>query len=319
MSRLNAERADTDHLEKWTRRIRLRHLEVLLAIARHRSLTAAAAALDITQPAVSQWLADIEAAAGVRLFERGQGLRPTPYAAPLLAHAERVLQDARRTMAEVAAIRAGGTGRVRLGATQVATASLVPAAVLRLREQAPGIELSLLEDTVARLWVEFERNELDVLVTRLDARALGSGLPHQRLFADRYRVVCGPQHPLAGRARVSWRDAARFPWLMPPPGTPLHEALSASFTAAGIALPPVLLTSVSPAVNVALLRETEALALQPTAMAQRLQDKGELAALPLTLTHDTGDVGLVWRETEPGPVLAAVLRAFVETGAAQPG
>ena len=190
---------------------------------------------------------------------------------------------------------------------------------MRLRAQAPGIELSLVEDTIARLWTQFERNELDVLVTRLDARALGSSLPHQRLFADRYRVVCGLQHPLAGRTRLGWHDVARFPWLMPPAGTPLHEALSASFVSAGSALPPVLLTSVSPATNVALLHDTDALALQPTAMARRLQEKGELVALSLTLAHDTGDVGLVWREPEPGPVLAAVLRAFVEMSDAQHG
>lgn len=316
MDRLHADPADGG-LEKWVRRIRLRHLEVLLAISRHPSLTAAAAALGITQPAVSQWLADIEAAVGVRLFERGQGLRPTPYATTMLAHAERVLQDARRALAEVASIRAGGAGRVRVGAMQVATASLVPAAVLRLRAQAPGIELSLVEDTAARLWAEFERNELDVLVTRLDVRALGSGLPHQRLFADRYRVVCGPHHPLVGRKRLGWRDVARFPWLMPAAGTPLHGALSASFTSAGVALPPVLLTSVSPSLNVSLLRDTDALALQPTAMARRLQARGELVALSLTLAHDTGDVGLVWRDPEPGPALAAVLRALVDASAAQ--
>lgn len=305
------------HLLTWTRRIRLRHLEVLLVIARHRSLTAAAAELDITQPAVSQWLADIEAAAGVRLFERGQGLRPTPYAATMLSHAERVLKDAERAIAEIASIRSGSSGRLRVGASQAATASLVPATVLRLREQSPGIELFLVEDTVARLWLAFERNEVDVLVTRLDVRALGSGLPHRRLFADPYRVVCGPHHPLAASVRLGWRDVARYQWLMPPPGTPLYDALSASFASAGVALPPVLLTSVSPAVNVALLRETDTLALQPTAMARRLQAKGELVALPLTLAHDTGDVGLVWREPHPGPVLAAVLDAFVQTSAAQ--
>jgi DNA-binding transcriptional LysR family regulator len=106
---------------------------------------------------------------------------------------------------------------------------------------------------------------------------------------------------------------------MPPTGTPLHEALSASFASAEIALPPVLLTSVSPAVNVALLRETDALALQPNEMARRLQAKGELVALSLTLAHDTGDVGLVWREPSPGPVLEAVLSAFVQESATQHG
>jgi DNA-binding transcriptional LysR family regulator len=308
------EGAGSAEVALWTRRIRLRHLEVLLAIARHGSLTAAAGALGITQPAVSQWLADIEAAAGVRLFDRSPRLVPTPYAATLVSHAERVLQDARRAIAEVAAIREGASGRVRVGAMPVAAASLVPAAVLRLRERAPGIELSLVEDIAARLWSAFERNELDLLVTRLDARALGAGCPHRRLFADRHRVVCGPQHPLLRRRRPGWRDAARHPWLMPAAGTPLHEALQATFAAAGAAPPRALLTSVSATVNVALMRETDALGVQSGAVATRMQEQGLLAVLPLALKHDTGDVGLVWRDAEPGAAVGAVLEAFVRAG-----
>lgn len=302
---------------QWARRIRLRHLQVLLTVAKHRSLTAAAEALDITQPAASQWLADIEAAAGVRLFERGQRLRPTPFLAPILAHAERVLQDAQRTFAEVAAIRAGGTGLVRVGAMRVAAVSLVPAVVLRLREQAPGVEIALFEDIAARLWAAFERNELDVLVTRLDARALGSGLPHRRLFADRHRIVCSPRHPLAGRKRVGWRDVGRHPWLMPAAGTPLHDAIGATFMAAGLPMPPVLLTSTSASANVPLLQATDALAVMSGVVAHSLQEQGTLQVLPLTLTHDTGDVGLVWRDRVPGAVVEAVLQAFV--GACEPG
>lgn len=297
----------------WTRRIRLRHLQVLLSIAQHGSLTAAATALDITQPAMSQWLADIESAAGVRLFERGRRLRPTPFAAPLIAHAERVLQDARRTLAEVQAIRAGGSGRVRIGAMSVATAALVPAAVLQLRERAPGIELSLVQDIAANLWAQFERDELDLLITRLDARVLGSGLPQQRLFQDQHRVVCRLRHPLARRKRVAWRDAVRYPWLMPPAGTPLHDALSATFATAGVAAPPAMLTSTSVQANIELLRNSDALGVQSGALSAAPLAQGMLAALPLKLVHDTGDVGLVWREATPGPVLETVLQAFVDT------
>ena len=295
----------------WSRRMRLRHLEVLLTIARHGSLTAAAAALDITQPAVSQWLADIEAAAGVRLFDRGRRLRPTAYAAPLIAHAERVLQDARRTLAEVQAIRSGGSGRVRIGAMPVAAATLVPAAVLRLHAQAPGIELTLVHDIAATLWAQLERDELDLLVTRLDARTLGSGLPQQRLFQDQHRVIARAGHPLAGRPRVAWRDAVRYPWLMPPAGTPLHQALHATFVAAGVPLPTTLLTSTSVPTNVELMKRSDALGVQSGAVSAALQAQGSLVALPLKLVHDTGDVGLVWRDASPGPVLAAVLQAFM--------
>lgn len=254
----------------WTRRMRLHHLDVLLAIARHGSLTAAAAALDITQPAMSQWLADIEAAAGVRLFERGRRLRPTAYAAPLVAHAERVLQDARRTLAEVQAIRSGGSGRVRIGAMPVAAANLVPAAVLQLHAQAPGIELTLVHDIAATLWAQFERDGLDLLVTRLDARTLGSGLPQQRLFADQHRILCRPGHPLAGRPRVAWRDAVRHPWLMPPAGTPLQQALHATFVAAGVPLPTTMLTSTSVPTNVELMKRSDALGVQSGAVSAEI-------------------------------------------------
>lgn len=295
----------------WLRRIRLRHLEVLLAIARQGSLTAAAAELDITQPAVSQWLADIESAAGAPLFERGRRLRPTAVAAPVIAHAERVLQDVRRTLAEVQAIRSGGSGRVRIGAMRVATATLVPEAVLRLRERAPGIELTLVEDIAATLWTRLERDELDLLVTRLDARALGSGLPYRRLFEDRHRVVCATGHPLAGRRRVGWKDAVRFPWVMPPAGTPLHEALCASIAAAGVPMPATLMTSTAAATNDVLLARSDALGVQSAAASAAAIAQGRLAALPLRLAHDIGDVGLVWREPEPGAALATVLQAFV--------
>ena len=304
---------------QWTRRIRLRHLEVLLTIARHGSLTAAAAAMDITQPAVSQWLADIEAAAGARLFERGRRLRPTPFAAPILAHAERVLQDARRTLAEVQAIRSGGTGRVRIGAMPVAIAALVPTAVLRLREHAPGIELSLVQDIAAGLWLQFERDELDLMVTRLDARALGSGLPQRRLFQDQHRVVCRPRHPLAGRTRVAWRDVVRYPWLMPPAGSPLHDALNATVATAGVPMPSAMLTSTSMQANAELLRRSDALGVQSGAMAADSLALGLLVALPLKLVHDTGYVGLVWREPTPGPALAAVLQAFADVSEALTG
>lgn len=286
-----------------------------MAIARHGSLTAAANALDITQPAMSQWLADIESAAGARLFDRGRRLRPTAFAAPLIGHAERVLQDAHRTLAEVQAIRSGGSGRVRIGAMPVAAATLVPAAVLRLREQAPGIELTLVHDIAATLSSQLERGELDLLVTRLDARTLASGTPQERLFQDRHCVLCRVGHPLAGRTRVAWRDAVRYPWLMPPPGTPLYLALHASFEVAGVPVPPKMLTSTSVSTNAALIRNSDALGVQSGAVTAELLAQGSVVALPLKLVHDTGDVGLVWREPTPGPVLETVLQVFRDVAA----
>lgn len=295
----------------WLKRIRYRHLEVLLAISRHGSLTAAAVALGISQPAVSQWLSDMEAAVGGPLFLRGQRLRPTPLAAPLLAHALRLLNDAQRVVEEISAIHAGAQGLVRVGAMQVAAASLVPHVLLQFRKTCPNIQLTLIEDVAAGLWARLERNEIDLLVTRLDARALASGLPRHRLFEDRHRVVCGRKHPLVQRKRLRWQDVVDYPWLMPTPGTPLRNAVEMTFVSAGVARPQELLASVSPTSHPVFLNATQALGIMSSAAALHLERQGLIQTLPLALTHEIGDVGLVWRDAAPAPGLQALIDAFI--------
>ncbi len=310
--------ADVATSPAWVRRIRFRHLEMLLAIQRHGSLTATADALGITQPAVSQWLADIEAAIGTRLFVRGQRLRATEAAAPLLRHAQRVLADARRVVDEVAAIGLGRLGLVRVGVMQVAAVSLMPATIRTLEQEGVPIELSVVEDVAAGLWGRFERGELDLLITRLDQRALNSPYQRRRLFADEHRVVCAPGHPLARRRKASWADAARYPWVMPPRETPLRGAIEATFVQAGVALPEVRLSSVSMFTNQEVLRRTDWLAVQSSETAALLQRNGLLRSLPLTLTHDIGDVGLVWKAEAAAPPALQRLLDVIERVAARP-
>lgn len=73
-----------------------------------------------------------------------------------------------------------------------------------------------------------------------------------------------------------------------------------------------MLTSTSVSTNVALIRSSEALGVQSGAVTTELLAQGLVATLPLKLVHDTGDVGLVWREPTPGPVLATVLQVFMD-------
>jgi DNA-binding transcriptional LysR family regulator len=300
----------TSDISGWVRRIRLRHLEILLTISQAGSLTAAAHALHITQPAASQWLADIEAIAGVPLFVRGRRLRPTAYAAPLLRHAERVLGDAERVFKEVAAVRDGGGGLVRIGAMLVASVDILPHSVIELHKQQPTLRIELVEDAAVGLWARFERNELDLLIARLDERALSSGYPHEKLFSDRYCVVAGPQHPLAGKAHPTWHDAEKFPWLMPLQGSPLRMAIETTFAKEGCNLPEVWLDTASVTASQVLLIHTECLGVLSGTAARHNEKAGLLRALPLELTSELGqvhDVGMIWKEAKPEPALAAVL------------
>ena len=291
------------------RRLRLRHLEILLLIARHGSLTATARVLDCGQPAVSQWLAEIEAAVGASLFVRGRQLKPTPQLAPVLRHAQRVVADSRRLAHELEAVSGGALGTVRIGSMVVANTELMPRALLRLRSAASPVRLEVVEDIAQGIWERFEQRGLDLIVGRLDERAFAAGLRTEVLYPDSHCVVAGRRHPLH-RARPTWAKAATYPWILPPRQTELRHAIDASFLDQG--LPPAVpwIECTAPILNLRLLRDSPSLAVVSGAAGRYYEELGALKRLPLTLKYDVGPVGMAWPGDDDGPALQLVLQAL---------
>ncbi|VTU20944.1 LysR substrate-binding domain-containing protein [Variovorax sp. RA8] len=294
------------------RRLRLRHLEILLAVERHGSLTAAAEALGASQPAVSQWLAEVEAALGVPLFLRGRQIRPSPYLPVALRHARRMVADSRQLQQELAAVAAGTLGAVRIGSMLVTSAGLLPRALLALEKQLEPLRIEVVEDTAAGLWARFERRELDLIVGRLDERAFGPHVHSEALFKDPHCAVTGRRHPLLRAAGVTWAKAATHPWILPPQHTALRRAIDATFVEQGLAPPEPWIESTSPTLNQALMRESRCIGVLSGAAAHHYQRLGMLSILPLSLGSDVGPVGMVWDRQEPSPALARVLQALRE-------
>lgn len=298
----------------WFRRLNLRHLELLLELHHRRSLTQAARALHMTQPAVSQQLAHIEAALGVPLFERSRGLPPTPGGLAVVRYAQQVLEGARRVQLEVQALQAGHGGLVRMGAMLVAATVLVPRVVSRLQRERGSVQLELVEDILQGLWPRLERGELDLVVCRIDARVRSSGLPAEALYADPHVVVCGPHHALAQQQGVTWAETTCHPWVLPPRSTALRSALESSFNAAGLAPPASGIASASLSATQAILQTTDALAVMSRSAALHFQAQALIKALPLELPYDIGPVGVAWRTPHPGPAVSRVLEALRQEG-----
>lgn len=296
----------------WMRRLRMRHLEVLLAIARHGSLTATAEALGVSQPAISQWLADVEAATGVRLFVRGRRLQPTVYLEPVLHHARWLVAESWRLEHELEAIGAGSMGTVRVGTMLVAGPALMPQTVLRLRRDTAGLRIEIVEDIAAGLWPRLERNEIDLIVGRLDERAYESGLSCEALLDDLHCVVAGVAHPLLRRAHPDWSDAAAYPWVLPPAGTQLRHAIDSTFASRGLPPPRSWLDSASLTTNQVILRETDCLGVLSGAAARHFAAMKAVAIVPLRLSTDIGPIGMAWMHRQPGPALQRMMQALRE-------
>ncbi|HEU5419851.1 MAG TPA: LysR family transcriptional regulator [Streptosporangiaceae bacterium] len=121
-------------------------LRVLVAVARHGSVTAAARALNYAQPSISHHIARLEAETGARLLQRaGRGVRLTDAGRLLAERAEEIIGRLDAAEAELAAHVGLRQGRVRLAAFPSALGTIVPAAAARLEAETPGMDLMLTE------------------------------------------------------------------------------------------------------------------------------------------------------------------------------
>jgi molybdate transport repressor ModE-like protein len=143
----------------------VRRLHLLREVARHGSLSAAARALDYSQPAVSHHIARLEEELGTALLLReGRGVRLTEAGETLCAHADEILGRMAVAEEEMAALSGLRAGRVRLGAFPSATATLLPPAIAQLRRLHPGLELSLVEEEPPEALALLRAGELDLAV-----------------------------------------------------------------------------------------------------------------------------------------------------------
>ena len=200
----------------------VRRLRVLHAVSAYGSVTAAAAALGYSAPAVSQQLAALEREVGMRLTERaGRGVELTPAAHILVGHTDALLARLDAAEADLAALRDQIAGRVALAAFPSAAASLVPAAWAALADSAPQVRLDLTEMEPEESLPAVLRNETDVAVAHeydLLPRPLDPLFERRDLLDDPVVLAIPADSALRWPTRPSWRVrcVARFRW--PPSG-----------------------------------------------------------------------------------------------------
>lgn len=222
------------------RRLRLRHLELLVALAEAGTLRAAATRLHLSQPALSKMLAETEAGFGARLFERSpQGVAANALGQAAVYRARVILGELARGKDEVEALRTGASGVLRIGTLSVTAA--VPRAVVLLRRRLPGARVQIHEARVRELIQRLLDGELDCVFGAITPELLVSDLlPLLRpevLLEDELCVLCGAEHPLARSRRVHWADLHASPWVAPPKDTLVRQALMTAFLNDGLEPP----------------------------------------------------------------------------------
>ncbi|MFE5481039.1 LysR family transcriptional regulator [Streptomyces sp. NPDC056527] len=207
--------------------IEARRLHILRAVADHRTVTAAAAALYLTPSAVSQQLAALEQETGHRLVERNaRGARLTPAGEILLSHANAVLAQLERAESELAAYGSGEAGTVTVAAFATGIGLVVAPAITGLARTSPGIRVRVRDAEGDESLLMVLDRQVDVAVAVEYRGAPGEDdarLTRLPLYAEPFDAVLPPGHPLAAGDRVALADLAKDAWIGQSAGNPCHD------------------------------------------------------------------------------------------------
>ena len=266
-------------MANWAQKLKLHHLQMLVALGEQGNLTHVARMMHITQPALSKWLSHLEDEIGLTLFERhSKGLRPTEGGKLLLQHAQRLINDMERSQHELARFKQGGlVGSLKIGCSPVAT-DCVSQAILHLLKEMPTLHLNIEEKVMTPLLQDLLAGSVDVVVGRIGGRALQLPLNYRVLYTEPVCFVARPEHPLAKY--------------------PIRISIDNALVDHGVMLPENTIESASMNVSTNLLQSSDMISILSLRLAQRYASQGQLVLLNLPKIEQKGSVGVFWRNNE---------------------
>ena len=217
------------------KRDRVRQLKVFCTVARLGGVTRAAEHLELSQPAVSLQLRELEHELGAELFERhGSGMTLTPagdrldaLAGPLVDTVDKLFGDLRRTLEETE------SASLRIAASSAGIAFVLPRYMGRFRERHADVMLRLQTAPAGELRGQLIDEKVDLMFGPRDL-ADDERLCYRELLTYKQVLITPLDHPLAGFASVSLREAGAYPAIVPPAGTSSRRVGDSTAHALGI-------------------------------------------------------------------------------------
>ncbi len=321
MSDIPEKRANVPLVDTMMRRLKLKPLLIFERVLESSSIARAARELNLTQPAVTKAIQELEADLDVPLFERtNRGVVPTCYGSLLGARVKTVIAELRYLTDELNAFRSGDTGHVIVGTLISASARLLPQTITKLKQQRPGVLITVREGPTDQLFPALASGELDMVVGRLPERDLPLArmfsFEHTTLYHEAMCAVAGCQHPLAQRADIHLPDLLEWPWILPLPESPARLTAEHLFLDAGLSMPANIVESLSLLTNIGLMQDSPSLSLMPRAVAQHFARLGLLAILDLGDLGKFGDIGYSVRaDRAPTPAAHLFIECLKQTAA----
>jgi len=294
--------------------MQLDYLRTLVTVMERGGFSAAARALGISQPAVSQQIQRLESELKVSLLRRGRQ-RVVEITSP----GELVLDFARTTLTAYDALRQKLdrqrdtiAGELRLAASTIPGEYLVPQLVADFRAQHPGVEALVTIDDTAAVVQKMMAGECDLGF--IGAPVEQPRLTLECLAADEVRLVVFPEHPLAGREKVTWEEVLEQPLIIREEGSGTRRTVEETLAAQGKTLPAesVALTLGSTQAIVQAVRDRLGIGFISQRAIDHVPPAERLPSVPIEGLRFTRDLFIVYDAARLTSPLSRAFLAFVQ-------
>jgi DNA-binding transcriptional LysR family regulator len=232
------------------RRLTLRDLHLFLTVVQHGSMASAAVQLGISQPNVSEVIADLEQTLDARLFDRRpRGVEPTMYGEALLKRTRAVFDELRQGVKDIEFLTDPARGEVRIGFPPAAMATFLPDLIQKFSDAYPKVVLRISE--VPRSAINSVLRErthdlhLEWCVPPFPRDDAANDVSIEYLFDDHFVIVAGPNTRWARRRKIDLAELRAERWMLGPPNTSNYEFIAGAFRARELAMPMIAVETLS--------------------------------------------------------------------------
>lgn len=230
----------------------LNQLRVFAAIAAEGTFTAAARRLNVSQPAVSKQLGELEGAVGMALVDRlPRGVHLTEAGLVLVAHAERIFSAEAAAEADLAALAGLSRGRLRVGASTTIGSYLMPQLFGHFRREYPQVQLELEIANTEVIQRALVSGELDLAMT--EGFVPPATLQVQVVHEDELILIAAPDHALSSAGQAAPSDLEQVPFIARERGSGTRDVIEAAFAERGLTVTPTMALGSTEAVKNAVI------------------------------------------------------------------
>lgn len=241
--------------------LKLGHMRMIVALDDSGQVSTAAQVLNISQPAASRMIAEIESILHVPLCVRlPRGIALTSYGKAFARRARSILLELREAEREIGELRTGQGGSVFMGTVAAPSINLAVPAIKRIRERFPKIEITIQVDTSAVLANDLLASRYDFTIARIPDDLNPRLFETRSIGVERACLIVRRGHPLMSRKLVPIEELSAFDWVFQPSGSLLRRTLEGIFVSRGIPLPDRILNTSSSFLTLVMVAQTDAIA-----------------------------------------------------------